>query len=338
MDQVLRPKRLLQEQIEKLVEPQLRFKNQMDQVLRQQRLLHEQLDKLLRPQWKFQDQMNKLLEPQHRFQEQLDKYLEPHLKLQGQLKKYLEPQIYLHQQMSKYLDPNHWLQDQFVKYIEPQHQLQAQMEKYLEPHRRLQEQFSKYLQPLNNYLSDPRLDSVFINSDGSFSVSGETVNVESVKKSIQDISAEYENTIDFLDHLFKWLEKLSAPARFVIINLVLPYFLSIVANLTTPIYDEWWREFTDIDKRVAKKEIVREASEIYSPEDLESYRFVYTAILYVRNSGNTKAEIVDELYLGKTVRIIKKSKRWSLIEYKDADSTDNKQGWVFSRYLQRFNG
>ena len=323
----------------------------MDQVLGPQRLLQEQIDKLLEPQRRFQDQMNKLLEPQRKLQEQMDKYLDPHRKLQEQFQKYLEPQLQLHEQMRTYLDPNHRLQEWLERYIDPQRQLQVQMEKYLEPHRRLQEQFekylepqrilqeqvNKYLQPLNNYLSDPGLDSVFINSDGSFSVSGEAVDVESVKQSIQNISAEYENTIDFIDHFFKCLEKLSDSARLVIIYLMLPYFLSIVANLTTPIYEEWWREFANIDNRVAKKEIVRAANENYSPEDLQNYRFVCTAILYLRSAGNTKAEIVDELYLGKTVRIIKKSKRWSLIEYKDVDSTDSKQGWVFSRYLQRFN-
>ena len=223
------------------------------------------------------------------------------------------------------------------KYLEPHRRLQETLEKHLKPQRLLQEQISKYLLPLNRYLSDPMMSSVSINSDGTAFVGGEVVNVENVSESVEVISADYDSHVDFISHFFEWLERLSDSVRVIVIYLILPYLLAIVANLTTPIYEEWWKEYSGLDPRVAKKEIVREADETYRPEDLRGYRFVYATSLHVRESGSKKADIIDDLPLGKTVKVIDKSKHWSFIEYQDSDTGELKQGWVFSRYLKRFS-
>lgn len=323
MDQVLKPHRAWQEQIDKLLEPQRQFQVRMDKLLEPQRLL--------------QEQMNKYLEPQRKLQEQMQKYLEPQRQLQKHMRKYLEPQKRLQEQMERFLEPQRQLQAQMEKYLEPQRTLQEQIQKYLEPQRLLQDQISKYIRPLNDYLSDPLMESVLINSGGSISVSDEVLDVEKVTKSIESFPGDYSSTAEFLHSFFQWLEKLGDATRVAVIYLVLPYLLAIIANLTTPIYEEWWKEYADIDHRTAKKEIIREANEFYSPEDLKGYKFVYATTLHVRKLGNMSSEIIDELYLGKTVSVRKKSKRWSFIEYHDEDTGDLKQGWVFSRYLHKFN-
>ena len=323
MNQVLEPQRAWQEKIDKLLEPQRQFQ--------------EQMEKLLEPQRRIQEQMNKYLEPQRKLQEQMQRYLEPQRLLQEHMRKYLEPQKRLQEQMERYLEPQRKLQAQMERYLEPQRRLQEQMQKYLQPQRLLQDQISKYIQPLNEYLSDPLMERVLVNSGGSISVSDEVLDVESVTKSIESFSGDYSSTEEFLHSFFQWLEKLGDATRVAVIYLVLPYFLAIVANLTTPIYEEWWKEYVEIDHRTAKKEIVREANEFYSPDDLKGYRFVYATTLHVRKLGNMSSEIIDELYLGKTVSVVKKSKRWSYIEYHDEDTGELKQGWVFSRYLHKFN-
>ena len=116
----------------------------------------------------------------------------------------------------------------------------------------------------------------------------------------------------------------------------MPYFLAIIANLTTPIYEEWWKEYADYDQREAKKEIIREAHDLYSTEELFEYRFVYASILNVRESSSTKSKIIGDLHLGKAVKLIKKVKSWSFIEYQDSMTSEVKKGWVFSRYLRKF--
>jgi len=323
MDQVLKPHREWQKQIDKILEPQRQFQARMD--------------KLLEPQRRLQEQMTKYLEPQRKLQEQMQKYLEPQRQLQGHMKKYLEPQKRLQEQLEKFLEPQRQLQVQMEKYLEPQRKLQAQMQKYLEPQRKLQEQLSKYIRPLNDYLSDPVMESILINSEGSISVSDKVLDVESVTKSIESFTGDYSSTEEFLHSFFQWLERLGDATRAAVIYLVLPYLLAIIANLTTPIYKERWKEYADIDHRTAKKEIIREANEFYSPEDLKGYRFVYTTTLHVRKLGNMSSEIIDDLYLGKTVSVLNKEKRWAFIEYHDDDTGSLKQGWVFSRYLHKFN-
>jgi hypothetical protein len=323
----------------------------MDDKFKSYRVLQEQVGMILEPQQRFQEQMNKYLEPQLRIQEQMNRYFEPHRKLQEQIQKYLEPQRLLQEKMNKYLGPHQRLQEQLEKYLEPQRQLQAQMGKYIEPHLRIQEQLSKYLepqlrlqgqidkylQPLNRYLSDSLMDSIIFDKNGSLLVAGELVDVDDINNTVVDLSENYPSHEEFLGNLFRWLENLGSSARVAVIYLILPYFLSIVANLTTPIYEEWWKDYVDSDHRVAKKEIIREAKEIYTQKDLKEYRFVYASILHVRKTGNMSAEIIDELYLGKTLRIINKSKRWSYIEYRDSESGDIKQGWVLSRYVEKFH-
>ncbi len=294
----------------------------MDQILKPHRAWQEQIDKLLEPQRKLQEQMEKYLEPQRRIQEQMNNYLEPHRKLQEQMERYLEPQRRLQEQMDKYL--------------EPQRKLQEQMQKYLEPQRLLQDQISKYLSPLNEYLSSPSMGNVVVESSGAISVSGEIIDTEAVNESIESLSNDYSSTEEFLEQFFKLLEKLSNGARIVVIYLVFPYLLAIIANLTTPVYEEWWKEYTDFDQRTAKKQIIREANELYSTEELNEYRFVYASILHVRKSGSMNSEIIDELYLGKSIKIHEKLKRWSFIEFQDSETGNIKKGWVFSRYLHKF--
>ncbi len=266
----------------------------------------------------------------------MEKYLEPQRRLQEQMEKYLEPQRRLQEQMEKYLEPQRRLQEQMEKYLEPQRRLQEQLNKILEPQRLLHDQINKYLNPLNDYLSSPLMDLIAIGSDGVISVSEEIVDIQEINDSVESISKDYLSAEEFLEQLFHILEKLGNGARIVVIYLILPYFLAIIANLTTPIYEEWWKEYADYDQREAKKEIIREALDLYSIEQLFEYRFVYASTLNVRESGSIKSKITGVLHLGKAVKLINKVKSWSFIEYQDSLTNEIKQGWVFSRYLQKF--
>jgi len=48
------------------------------------------------------------------------------------------------------------------------------------------------------------------------------------------------------------------------------------------------------------------------------------------------SEIIDDLYLGKTASVLNKEKRWLFIKCHD-DTGSLKQGWMFLRYLHKFN-
>jgi hypothetical protein len=227
--------------------------------------------------------------------------------------------------------------------------IQDPMEKFREPQLRLQglafpsnsfilEQLSNALKT-QSFLQEKMetISDVCINDDGTFSIDNELISVESVSECINSMFIDDECNVDFIERL----KKLSSPTRAVVLYLlqliIIPYFVAIYANLTTPLWEGLQKESISSEPRTAKKEIIREKNEIYSAEYLQDYRLVSTKNLSVRTSGNKNAEIIDELYFGKTVKLIEKTKSWCLIEYQNPDTEKLKQGWVFSRYLSRFS-
>ncbi|MBE4620730.1 SH3 domain-containing protein [Vibrio navarrensis] len=324
------------ERIDQILEPQRKWQEKIDRLLAPQRRLQEQMEKYLAPQRALHEQMEKYLAPQRALQEQMEKYLAPQRALQEQMEKYLAPQRALQEQMEKYLAPQRALQEHMEKYLAPQRALQEQMEKYLAPQRALHKQIDKYLNPLSDYLSSSLMSQIAVSDHGMITVSNDVVDLEIISESITSLEGDFSSTDDFLEHLFGLLGSLSERARTVFIYLIFPYILAIVANITTPIYEEWWKEYTQLDQRSAKKEIIREANDIYSLQELKDFRFVYATILNVRELGSINSEIIGELHFGKTVRLISKSKSWSFVEYQDSDTGLINQGWVFSRYLRKF--
>ena len=67
---------------------------------------------------------------------------------------------------------------------------------------------------------------------------------------------------------------------------------------------------------------------------LNTYRFVNTNSLSVRVSNNIKSNKLYELKYGDVVKILKKNKNWSFIEYEEDEAQI--RGWVFTRYISRF--
>ncbi|MDO5039069.1 SH3 domain-containing protein [Clostridium sp.] len=67
---------------------------------------------------------------------------------------------------------------------------------------------------------------------------------------------------------------------------------------------------------------------------LNTYRFVSANALSVRVSNNIKSNKICELNYGDVVKILKKNKNWSFIEYEKDDACI--KGWVFTRYISRF--
>ncbi|EJG1821189.1 SH3 domain-containing protein [Vibrio parahaemolyticus] len=135
--------------------------------------------------------------------------------------------------------------------------------------------------------------------------------------------------------ILEWYNKQS-PAVQLVIGLFLGYWVSVLCNLSMPLYEDWSHIFTSTDSRKASKQVVHEARNEYDINELKSYRFVIASVLHVRSNPTINSEILDELKNGKPVRFIEKSKRWVLIEYWCDDTGEYRKGWVFSRYLRRF--
>ena len=70
---------------------------------------------------------------------------------------------------------------------------------------------------------------------------------------------------------------------------------------------------------------------------LNTYRFVNCDNLNIRVSNSIKSGSIYKLNRGSIVKIIKKQKNWTKVEYKNEDETVVIIGWVFTRYISRFN-
>lgn len=83
------------------------------------------------------------------------------------------------------------------------------------------------------------------------------------------------------------------------------------------------------------KEVAREV--VGAPELLVDYRYVSTKVLIVRQNPRALSPEVARLTFGKPVKLVKKEKDFTLVVWSDKESGAEIQGWVFARYLGKFN-
>lgn len=85
----------------------------------------------------------------------------------------------------------------------------------------------------------------------------------------------------------------------------------------------------------AVKEIAREVVGV--PYLLNDYRYVSAKVLVVRQNPRARSPEIGRLQFGKPVMVIQKNSDFSLVLWKDRESGVEIQGWVFSRYLGKFD-
>lgn len=259
---------------------------------------------------------------------------------------WFEKYLRLIRQLERLLEPQRRLQDQMDKLLEPQRRLQEQMNKWLEPQRRLHEQISEWFKPIEmeNYLADilnkTNYDDIKYYSNGAISVEGEVF-----------FANEF---VDKYHYLFKSLEKLPSPAQAlnfiwvflqktkkpiaqVLLLIILPFIITLTANLSTPYFGNTVYELASKTKREKIKAIRIEAQRDFDLDWLKDYRFISVTTLNVRRNSSIKSKIVDEIHFGQVVKLMKRGRKWSLIEYIDEDTDLKVEGRVFNRYLSKFN-
>lgn len=90
--------------------------------------------------------------------------------------------------------------------------------------------------------------------------------------------------------------------------------------------------------QAAKKAIQENArAAVGSSELLAEYRYVSVKTLIVRHNPRARSPEINRLYFGRTVKLLKKEKDFTLILWTDKENGAEIQGWVFSRYLGKFN-
>ena len=133
----------------------------------------------------------------------------------------------------------------------------------------------------------------------------------------------------------------------------------LISPILTPIkesYDKWvYESISSIvesikdstsytDRKLLNKSIKKDVkNELTNNQDfnktyvLNTYRFINCDSLNVREKDTTKSRIIYSLNRGDVVKIINKQKNWTKIQYRNRDETIAITGWVFTRYISRFD-
>lgn len=174
----------------------------------------------------------------------------------------------------------------------------------------------------NKYYPIPEIQSLI---DETISSYQDTFEKETFEKSINRLISEIRKNKDpFVQRL--------------ILNFIFPIIVSIIISFFNPIIAEIREHIFVRDKRAATKIVKRTISQSEIPGGvLANHRFITADILVVRSKGNRKSKIIGKLYFGQIVLMIQKKKDWSLVEWKDSDGGLFIKGWVFTRYLKKFN-
>ena len=151
--------------------------------------------------------------------------------------------------------------------------------------------------------------------------SGEPTLKEAVDKIITAIQAQQDPTVQLTLFLFfrKLLDWLIAGS----IGAVISHYAPLVLGESP---------------QAATKAVKANAlTAVGIPALLVEYRYVTSKVVIVRQNPRALSPEMGRLTFGKTVKLVKKDKDFALVLWIDKESGAEIQGWVFSRYLSKFN-
>jgi hypothetical protein len=195
---------------------------------------------------------------------------------------------------------------------------------------------SSVITRLNEMAENLRDVDCVINPDGTITSKNSIFNqseIQTIIESYLETSPEADNVSfeikigNILNDILKHHPVISK----IIVYLLLPFFISIFSTI-------YFSPPVQIDYTLLAKQLKEEVRQIdVDIEFYKHYRFVSAEALTVRSNNSTRSRYVGKLYFGYLVRIIQKKKNWSLIEYRDKEGNIIIQGWVFTRYIKRFD-
>jgi len=154
-------------------------------------------------------------------------------------------------------------------------------------------------------------------------------NLRETSKRFSDVSDQKAFLTVFTD-LPLWIR---AVLIYCFISVIVPLFISISANLLTPIVESYLdtSEAPERDKINHIKKLPLTLDNVST----DGLRFITGNNVRLRAEPSTKSVILDEMVLGQVVTILSKKKNWIEVMY-EYDSGESLSGWVFNRYTKKF--
>ena len=216
---------------------------------------------------------------------------------------------------------------------------------YLDPTKAVSESFKAIKSIQSEVLLYKDLGyKLVVNSDNSVTLGTTTTSYEEIKQIANELTEktlaqqpqQFENVIaTFLAEI----QALKSPSqRNIIFQIFYPILIALIFCFLNPVADFYIKQELNKEDRVIKKSILKNViKKLENITLLESYRLVTTKVLNVRYNPKAQSLLVGKFYLGHVVLLIEKRKDWSLVVWTDPESGVADKGWVFSRYLGRFN-
>lgn len=121
--------------------------------------------------------------------------------------------------------------------------------------------------------------------------------------------------------------------------IVVPMVFLLLNVVLAPIGDFYVKKSLEEKPRQEAHKAVKQAASdtVGDLRLLSDYRYVATQSLMIRSSASAKSPVMGQLHFGQTVHVLQKNKDFTLVSWTSPDHASSVQGWVFSRYLKRFD-
>ena len=186
-------------------------------------------------------------------------------------------------------------------------------------------------------------DDITISSDSTITVDSTTFTYEEIQdfanQIVDKVNAELSSNLEQgIAQIVSVIQAVRIPGLEKLLTwLVFPMIVGFLLSFVNPIADFYVKEHLAPKKKEIEKQLRNHvARSIGNTEQLNSFRFISANILNVRSRPSNKAQILGRLQFAQVVVLIKRDKDWSLVAWTDDENGLQLQGWVFSRYLQKF--
>lgn len=152
----------------------------------------------------------------------------------------------------------------------------------------------------------------------------QTLNATFVQIAVQ-IQAQPDESVQLV--LWAYFKKIVEFIVNAVIQVVITYVLT-QQMLAAP---------TQSSPQTAKAVKVAARAAVGSADLLSEHRFVSAKSVKVRLNPNARSPKLAELRFGTAVKLLKRDRDFALVVWSDTESGAEIQGWVFARYLQKFN-
>jgi hypothetical protein len=165
---------------------------------------------------------------------------------------------------------------------------------------------------------------------------------EQEDEAVQELVAKIETQPTLQEAVSQMLlaiERNKQPALQVfLVGILLPVLLAVCSVLSAPYVDFHVKRALETSSKREDNKTVKEAAReaLHDLRLLQDFRFVGAKCLQVMATARARGPVIGNLQFGQVVRVVEKERDFTLIAWKSEDGKAELQGWVFSRYLERF--